>query len=85
MQRGRAAAVIGERDVLKGERGRVRRSFLLRFGREGRRLALPLQNRLDALFAGDRLGDGEDEVCEFDQLHQNDGEIAVERDDVALQ
>ena len=85
MQRGRAAAVIGERDVLKGERGRVRRALLLRFGRKGRRLALPLQNRLDAFFAGDRLGNGEDEVCEFDQLHQNDGEIAVERDDVALQ
>ena len=85
MQRGRAAAVIGKGDVLEGNGGRGGDLLRLRFGRDGRGLALAVQDRLDTLLAGDGFGDGKDEIGEFDELDEDDGEIAVERDDVALQ
>ena len=84
VQRGSAAAVIGKGDVLKGERGRIL-PFPLRCRDKHGRLPLHAEHRLDAPFAADRLGGGEDEVGKLDELHQNDGEITVERNHVPLQ
>ena len=80
LQRGVSRAVIPGGHVLKFHlslqiRSRAGAVFLTR---------LQIQHRRHPVPAGDSLGDGDDQVCHLDQLHQNLGHIIVEGNDQSL-
>ena len=80
LQRGISRAVIPGGHILEFHlslqiRSRAGAVFLTRFQIQYRRHPVP---------AGDGLGDGDDQVCHLDQLHQNLGHIIVEGNDQAL-
>ncbi len=80
LQRVRARTLVAEAYVFKRDGVRIVHGVVLDTG-EG---ILHVQHGVQAVAARDGLGDGDDEVGELDELHQNLRHIVIQRDDVAL-
>ena len=84
-KRGRAATRVSERHLLKCEMGSDFLGFFrIRPLRRERRFGRGVEDRADALCARDRLRHGDDEIGELDEFDENDGEVPIEREYVAL-